>query len=133
VEEGALSEELSLQQGMVVMQVSSRAIPRRRRQPASSAYAFQYLYPLWIPVWFVAQLETASAIRPSPSPVTGAGVAGMAAALVLAALLPLPSWLGAGVAARSARRGDGPAATMALRWNVLVGVLLLGVLWVFGG
>ena len=114
-------------------QMSSTSLSRHPQTPTSAAYIFQYLYLLWAPLWFIAYLETTYELFPAPTPVTGAGLAARVAALVLAALLPLPNWVGAALAARFRRRGDGPAATVALLWNVLVGVLILGGLLVFGG
>jgi putative exporter of polyketide antibiotics len=111
-----------------VTQMPSPSIHRNPQQPTSFACALLCLYLLWAPVWFVAYLETVYGLFPSPSPVTGAGLAGRLAALVLAAMLPLPSWLGASLAAHSRRRGGGRAATASLRWNMVVGVLIVSAL-----
>lgn len=99
-----------------------------------SAFLSLLLYLAWLPLMFALGYLLGSLFGYEPGMNEQVGFWALAANVVVALLvIPLPSWLGAGLAVKSRRLGGGTAATIALVLCLLVGLVLVVVSLPFNG
>jgi hypothetical protein len=89
------------------------------------AYWVQLLYVPWLVVMIFLLLAIIRMLGIGESdPWTGEGVLGWVLALVYAAVVAFPNWLGAWLAIRARTNGAGPGATVTLWQNLIVGTIV---------
>ncbi len=90
----------------------------------AAAYWVQLLYVPWIVVMFVLAYGVMSLLGADDDAIkwTSQGALGWALTLAYAVVAAVPNWLGAWLAVRASRGGAGPAATVALWQNLIVGL-----------
>jgi hypothetical protein len=122
------------------MQVTSPTMPQDSQQPSrvarepasnpgrsmtAAAYWAQLLYVPWLVVMFVLAYAVIGILGVGESVAwTSQGLLGWVFTLVYAAVVAFPNWLGAGLALRARKSGAGPAATVALWQNLIVGITI---------
>jgi hypothetical protein len=119
--------------------MSSPTVPQSPQQPRSmapapknpvgtstaAAYWVQLLYVPWLVVMFVLAYVFIGLLGVDESVEwTSQGVLGWALTLVYAMVVAFPNWLGTWLAARARRGGAGPAATVAMWQNLIVGLAI---------
>jgi hypothetical protein len=122
------------------MEVTSPTMPQNPQQPIqvarqpakppgrsmiAAAYWAQFLYLPWLVVMFVFAYVVIGILGVGESVAwTSQGVLGWVLTLVYAAVVAFPNWLGAWFANRARNTGAGPAATVALWQNLIVGATI---------
>ena len=95
------------------------------RSMTAAAYWVQLLYVPWLVAMFVLAYGVMGILDVTESVAwTSQGTLGWALTMAYAVVVALPNWLGAWLAVRARRGGAGPAATVALWQNLIVGLAI---------
>ena len=95
------------------------------RSMTAAAYWVQLLYVPWLVAMFVLAYGVMGLLGVSESVEwTSQGALGWALTMAYAVVVALPNWFGAWLAVRARRSGAGPAATVALWQNLIVGLAI---------
>lgn len=109
--------------------VASVAPRNPGRGTTGAAYWVQLLYVPWLVVMFVLAYAIIGILGVGESASwTSQGALGWVLTVAYAAVVASPNWLGAALAVRARRSGAGPAATVALWQNLIVGMAIAALI-----